>query len=525
MFDSLRVTNQIVPKNRQPVKRKADEEASPQTEQTESENGGTNLAQSRGLQYVQDLQDGKNVRRPAVSGANYAAYNTPVNTNIQRPTQIRTTNRPQMSAAAPVSTPIQSEQPVGQPLQTQQAQGTQGAVATKLISPKINIAQVIGDFKNTALAIGTPEDTLEEVNMYLTLVEKQTKKDNANVKTVQSNLRNAAGLLDQYISATLNKDSKVVENWVEAIFLQQVDYKYNTEDINEAFLVQMPDDNKKAAETKAQPETEAQASTATAQNTVTNPAKPKMDAVLKNLFAQARNVSKHGNDDLAVSTYQKAIERSIEVNDINSQSKISFEIGKIYDKKDDLANALEHYNTAATIATDDNVKVKAHYAMALIYDDVNQFKPAIEHYMAAISFAGETDNFKAQIKSLTQIGNIYADKYDKEAFNAYDEAKVVADETKDLKNKGYVSGTIAAAYDKFNKPTEALKYYSDAVKNYTKAGADEKVAINYKRAGQLMIDYQKGDKGKNLIQKAIAYAKRANNDKLVNELNLELKSV
>ena len=495
MFDSMRVTSQIVPKNRPSIKRKTEEEASKQAEQTESENGGTNLAQSKGLQYVQDLQDGKKPRRPVASGANYAAYNTQVNTNIQRPvsTNVQQSDVSQSQAAAPVE---QSQK-------------------TGLISPKINIAQVIGDFKNTAHAIGTPEDIFEEVDMYLSLVEKQTKKDNANVKTVQTNLRNAAGLLDQYISATLNKDSKVVENWVEAIFLQQVDYKYNTEDINEAFLVQMPDDKKKTDNSNAQTE---QTEPIKSQE----PVKPKMDAILKNLFAQARNVHKKGNDDLAISTYKKAIERSKEVNDVDSHSKISFEIGKIYDNKDDLAAALENYNESATIATDDNVKVKAHYAMAQIYDDVNQFKPAIEHYMAAISFAGETNNFKAQIKSLTKIGNIYADKYDKEAFNVYDDAKVVADESKDLKNKGYVSSTIATAYDKFNKPTEALKYYSDAVKNYTQAGVDEKVAINYKKAGQLMIDYQKGDKGRVLIQKAIAYAKRANNENLVKELNQEL---
>ena len=493
----MRVTSQIVPKNRQSIKRKTEEEASKQTEQTEGESGGTNLAQSKGLQYVQDLQDGKKPRRPTASAQNYAAYNAPVNTNIQRPAA-----RPAAASAQAVNTEA-----------AQAAQPSQNSA--KLISPKINIAQVIGDFKNTAHAIGTPEDIFEEVDMYLTIVEKQTKKDNANVKTVQSNLRNAAGLLDQYISATLNKESKVVENWVEAIFLQQVDYKYNTEDVNEAFLVQMPEEKKKTEE----PKEKSQVSEAVKPQ---EPEKPKMDAVLKNLFAQARNVHKKGNDDLAISTYQKAIERSKEVKDVDSHSKISFEIGKIYDSKDDLAAALENYNTAATIATDDNVKVKAHYAMAQIYDDVNQFKPAIEHYMAAVSFAGETDNFKAQIKSLTKIGNIYADKYDKEAFNVYEDAKVVADESKDLKNKGYVSSTIATAYDKFNKPTEALKYYSDAVKNYTEAGVDEKVAINYKKAGQLMIDYQKGDKGRNLIQKAIAYAKRANNENLVKELNQEL---
>lgn len=501
----MRVTPRITPQNKQSVKRKEDEEKNKQTAQAEGENGSTNLAQSRGLQYVQDLQDGKKPRRPVASAQNYAAYNAPVNTNIHR------------SNTRPATVNAQSARINTQPVSVDTATQTQSAQSpTKLISPKINIAQVVGDFKNTAHAIGTPEDIFEEVNMYLAIVEKQTKKDNANVKTVQSNLRNAAGLLDKYISDTLNKDSKVVENWVEAIFLQQVDYKYNTEDINEAFLVQMPEDKKKSEE----PEKVAQQPE---QVKPKDPEKPKMDAVLKNLFAQARNIHKKGNDDLAISTYKQAIARSKAVNDADSESKISFEIGKIYDKKDDLVSALENYNNAANIATDDNVKVKAHYAMAQIYDDVNQFKPAIEHYMAAISFAGETDNFKAQIKSLTKIGNIYADKYDKEAFNVYEDAKIVADESKDLKNKGYVSSTIATAYDKFNKPTEALKYYSDAVKNYTEAGVDEKVAVNYKKAGQLMIDYNRFDKGKNLIQKAIAYAKRANNEKLINELNQELK--
>ncbi len=504
MFDSMRVTNQIVPKTRQSIKRKADEEANKQTTQAEGESsGGTNLAQSRGLQYVQDLQEGKTPKRSVTSPiANNYAYNNQVqNVNVQHRNPVSTGVR---------TNSVGMNRPAGmQPAQTQPTQGEQPL--SKIISPKINIAQVIGDFKNTAHAIGTPEDIFDEVNTYLSLVEKQTKKEGANVKVVQSNLRNAAGLLDKYISDTLNKDSKVVENWVEAIFLQQVDYKYNTEDINEAFLVQMPENQKEAKDETVQPQT-VQA----------EPEKPKMDSVLKNMFTSARLISKKGNDDLAISTYQKALQRSKEVKDRDSESKISFEIGKIYDKNDDLVSALENYNNAVMVATDDNVKVKGHYAMAQIYDDVNQFKPAIEHYMAAISFAGETDNFKAQVKSLTKIGNIYADKYDKEAFNIYEDAKVVADESKDLKSKGYVSSTIANAYDKFNKPTDALKYYSDAVKNYKKAGVDDKVAINYKKAGELMIDYSHGDKGKNLIQKAIMFAKKANNEKLVKELELEI---
>lgn len=508
MFDSMRVTNQIVPKNRQSIKRKADEEAQKQTAQAEGESSGsTNLAQSKGLQYVQDLQDGKKPASRVTSPvANNYAYNNQVqNVNIQRSMGGSSSIRSNSVGANRV------QPKTSQKTQTTEASQTQGSSLSGVISPKINIAQVIGDFKNTAHAIGTPEEIFEDVNMYLSLVEKQTKKDGANVKVVQSNLRNAAGLLDQYISDTLNKESKVVENWVEAIFLQQVDYKYNTEDVNEAFLVQMPENNK--AEEKA---TEPVVSKSP------EPEQPKMDAMLKNLFTSARLITKKGNDDLAISTYQKAIERSKEIGDKDSQSKISFEMGRIYDKKDDLISALKNYNEAATVATDDNVKVKAHYAMAQIYDDVKQFKPAIEHYMAAVSFAGETDNFKAQVKSLTKIGNIFADKYDKEAFNVYEDAKIVADESKDFKSKGYVSSTIAGAYDKFNKPTDALKYYSDAVKNYKKAGVDDKVAINYKKAGELMIDYNREDKGKNLIKKAIMFAKKANNENLIKELEMEI---
>lgn len=503
MFDSMRVTNQIVPKNRQLIKRKEDDAANKQTTEAESENGGTNLAQSRGLQYVQDLQNGKKPSKPVNLNGGAYAYNPVAGGNFNRPT------RPMGGAS--FAKPASNVSP--QPQATTQPQNASKPLSS-MISPKINIAQVIGDFKNTASAIGTPEDIFEEVNDYLGLVEKQTKKDNANIKLVQSNLKNAATLLDKYISETLNKDSKVVENWVDAIFLQQVDYKYNEGDVNEAFLVQMPDDKKKKAEVKDAPKQEEQLQVAEK--------KPSIDGLVKNLFTSAKLITKKGNDELAISTYQKAIDRCHEINDKDNESKILFEIGKIHDKNDNLNLALENYNNAINTATNDNVKVQAHYAMAQIYDDVNQFKPAIEHYMAAISFAGETENFKAQIKSLTKIGNIYSDKYDKEAFNVYEDAKVVADESKDSKNKGYVSSTIASAYDKFNKPTEALKYYSDAVKNYAIAGENNKVAINYKKAGELMIDYQKGDKGKNLIQKAIEYAKKANNEKLISELKSEI---
>lgn len=518
MFESLRVGPQLTPKNNQIIKRNEDEEAKKKANEADGEaKQGSNLAQSRGLKYVEDLQNGKHPQNPNVGGNNYAYNNQVQNAQMARP-MARPMQRPmnnQMGVG--MNRPMGSGQmarPMGgvqQPVQSQATAPIAGASQTKMISPKINIAQVIGDFKNTARAIGTPEDIYEEVDTYLGLVEKTTKKDTPNVKAVQSNLRNAAGLLDKYISDTLNKDSKVVENWVEAIFLQQVDYKYNTEDVNEAFLVKMPEDKKAEEPSQTQP----------TQNT--EPQKPQMDSELKQLFKDGKFASKAKDSVTALNTFERAINRAIEIGDKESQAKITFEVAQVYDHDDDLPRALDNYNKAIETTTDNNVKVKAHYSMAQIYDDVKQFKPAIEHYMAAISFAGETDNFKAQTQSLTKIGNMYTDKYDKEAFNVYEDAKTVADESKDASVKGYVSSSIANAYNKFNKPEKAMRYYSDAVKNYKQAGSDEKVAINYKKAGELMQDYQRMNKGKNLIQKAILYAKKANNDNLVKELEKDLQ--
>ena len=518
MFESLRVGPQLTPKNNQIIKRNEDEEAKKKANEAEGEaKQGSNLAQSRGLKYVEDLQNGKHPQNPNVGGNNYAYNNQVQNAQMARP-MARPMQRPmnnQMGVG--MNRPMGSGQmarPMGgvqQPVQSQATAPIAGASQTKMISPKINIAQVIGDFKNTARAIGTPEDIYEEVDTYLGLVEKTTKKDTPNVKAVQSNLRNAAGLLDKYISDTLNKDSKVVENWVEAIFLQQVDYKYNTEDVNEAFLVKMPEDKKAEEPSQTQPTQNAE------------PQKPQMDSELKQLFKDGKFASKAKDSVTALNTFERAINRAIEIGDKESQAKITFEVAQVYDHDDDLPRALDNYNKAIETTTDNNVKVKAHYSMAQIYDDVKQFKPVIEHYMAAISFAGETDNFKAQTQSLTKIGNMYTDKYDKEAFNVYEDAKTVADESKDASVKGYVSSSIANAYNKFNKPEKAMRYYSDAVKNYKQAGSDEKVAINYKKAGELMQDYQRMDKGKNLIQKAILYAKKANNDNLVKELEKDLQ--
>ena len=171
-------------------------------------------------------------------------------------------------------------------------------------SSNINIAQILKDFKNTAVAIATPDDLMEEVDGYLSLIDTQVKKDNPNVKLIKSNLKNASSILDAFISKTLDKDSKVVENWVDALFLQQIDFKYNEDDINPQFLVKFPEGSteraQKAEQTAPAEETPAAAVSETIEEPIpegteevpqTPAVKVPQDKELKSLFIKSKKLA------------------------------------------------------------------------------------------------------------------------------------------------------------------------------------------------------------------------------------------
>ncbi len=399
------------------------------------------------------------------------------------------------------------------------------AVASRdahLKNASVNIAQIIKDFRSTGNAIGTPDDLKEEVESYLALVEKQTKKETPDTHIVKCNLKIAANLLDKFITDTLQRPSKVVENWVDALFLQQVNYSYDETEINPNFSVKLPE---KKEEKESQKEEEKQEESAEDKNVTKPSSLVPSDETLKNLFIKAKKYSFAKDYKPAMKVFKEALDRAIEINDKETESKILFEIGNIYDKNDYLAQALTSYNRSVKTTEDLNIKTKAHYSMAQIYDDVAQFESAIGHYMSSISYAGEAENLTAQTSSLTKIGNIYADKYDQKAFEYLSVAEDLSLETDDHSTRGYVSSNIANAHNKFNKPKDALKYYSSAVFEYTQAQTPAKIALNYKRAAELMSDYNNTEKAKRLYQKALHNAKKTDNIKLMQEIHRALQEI
>ena len=163
--------------------------------------------------------------------------------------------------------------------------------------------------------------------------------------------------------------------------------------------------------------------------------------------------------------------------------------------------------------------------MAQIYDDINQITPAIDHYFSTVSHAGEAENLPAQSASLTKLGNIYTDMYEKTAFDYYEVATGLADETNNNNLKGFVASNTGKAYMKFDEPEKALKSYSQAVKNYTEAETPLKTAQNYLAAADIMVEFNNLGKAHNLLTKAQKFARQTENVNLMNEINLKIKQL
>ena len=420
-------------------------------------------------------------------------------------------------------------------------------------SNRVNIAQILKDFRNTIKAIATPPELEAQVEEYLQLVEMHVKRPNPNIPTVQNNLKSAAHILDQYITDTLKKESRVVQNWLEALFLQQVDYSFNENDVNETFLVKFPQNQPKPVQQQ-----ETQTSIQSNEEEVINIGdyepievanedkeeslfdlsnsveesiektfvkKPHItviprDTRLKSLFIEAKKHAYEDNPKMAMQIFKEAFFRAEELKDYETQSRICLEVGKIYDDNDYYAQALDSYRNSLNYTTDNEVRTQAHLSMAKIYDDVNQVEPAIDHYLVSVSYAGETDDIVTQSTSLAKIGNLLTDKYDKKCFEFYEEALGVIKSSNDTKAKGYISSSTADAYSHFNFADTALKYYADAVQNYTKAGDYLEMAQNYKAAAKLMMEFKNKSKSTSLLQKALTFAYKAENEELINEINI-----
>lgn len=507
---------------------------SQQNQQQNQQNEGDVIVRGRASQHIAQHQ--AHYQNTPIQRSSYPVGYTP----YQRP------NYPAQNQTPPQRQPMSPMQ--GNGFSPVQNDVNQPAAGVQRRSNRVNIAQILKDFRNTIKAIATPPELEVQVEEYLQLVEMHVKRPNPNVPIVQNNLKSAAQLLDRYITDTLKKESRVVQNWLEALFLQQVDYSFNEQDVNESFLVKFPQNQPKQPQEVQQPATEETEvnignyepievaenqeidyfeTSLSVEESIqkTFIKKPHItvipqDTRLKSLFIEAKKHAYEDNPKMAMQIFKEAFYRAEELKDYETQSRICLEVGKIYDDNDYYVQALNSYRNSLNYTTDNEVRTQAHLSMAKIYDDVNQVEPAIDHYLVSVSYLGESDDIVTQSTTLAKVGNLLTDKYDKQCFEFFEVAKAVIDTSNDVKTKGFISSSTADAYSHFNFADTALKYYAEAVNNYTQAGDYLEMAQNYKAAAKLMMEFKNKSKSSSLLQKALSYAYKAENEELINEITI-----
>lgn len=573
---------------------KKDDESEQKTQDSLQQNAGGGQGQQQNQQNQQQnrtIASGKasDIAKKPARRRNIEPRPVPRNTNETQSQPVTTPQMQPQQVVQPTTQPVQNihrpiDKPaVQEPIQPQVYNADAPAPAdsrpTAATSNKINIAQILKDFRNTMSAIATPDILREEVEDYLQEIEANTKGEAPSINLVQTDLMNAAAIVDRYISETLNKESKVVSKWLDALFLQRINYRYNDGEVNKAFLVKFPEsqEEKRAKAEKAQKEAQEiqqpeqqepiqdtiqnyqtqyepiveqpQQTVVPQNNTVTSPIKdyvpqreivsPQIQKVkkkpevtiipqdneLKSLFIQAKKHAFAHNPSKAMDIFHRALIRAQQIKDGEAESKICLEMGKIYDENNYVVQALSSYNKSLKSTTDNSLKTQAHYSMAQIYDDVNQIEPALNHYLTSVSYAGENDNLVAQSTSLTKIANIFSNKYDTQAFDFYEQANLLVAQTNDSKTKGFVKSNTASAYTQFERPDKAIKFYADAVKNYSEVSSQENIAENYKAAAELMLNFRNPAKAKVLLKKALNHADRSKDIQLIDEINDLLEEI
>ncbi len=404
-------------------------------------------------------------------------------------------------------------------------------------SNRINISQILMDFKNTILAINAPKDVQDEVGAYLNLVDKESKKETPSKDIIFSNLKNASIISDEFITSALGKKSNVVEGWISTFFRQDINLKANPNEINPDFLLKFPQKTEVQTQAVEQKETSPEKESTIQQKTeVIEPQivdeSSTVEPVIIKDSEEIENNSEIDNEikiaDTEVDNTKEIIdvENSLDtisdsenifintekpqqsspftpLNQSDEKAKILYmQAKRIVKSDDDYTGALNMLNDALGYLSDtsnSNIKAAIHFERGKIFDKYDYVDYALRDYYEAT----KADDLNLKANAYYKTGSIYDEfkefdpaldnylssvAYSGEAENLSAQSKVLSKISNmytrvyDAQNaQNYADLAIDSAVDSKNN-TAIASVYSSIADNYSYLGENEKALNNYKKA-------------------------------------------
>lgn len=372
--------------------------------------------------------------------------------------------RPQPQMAQPQPSQPQANQ-IQPQAQAQPQTAPQGGETVKddsrpmnAMSNKVNIAQILKDFRNTISAIGTPDILREEVEDYLKEVEEHTKGEAPSIAFVQTNLLNGAMVLDKYISETLNKESKVVVKWLEALFLQRINYRFNDEEVNKAFLVKFPE-SKEEKERKAQAEQQAIREEQPAQNTYEPIEQTRPQPVQQTPVQQPTQIQptvrpvQHSNYAQHSNPIQRVVPSAKAPMPKKSGLANVFKQAKVEQPQKKKAPELK--------IIPEDMELKSLFIQAKKHVFAKNPSKAMDMFYRALTRAEQINDAETQSKICLEMGKIYDDNnYIVQALGSYNKSLKT---TTDISTKTVAHYSMAQIYDNVEQVEPAIAHYLTSV--------------------------------------------------------------
>ncbi len=261
-------------------------------------------------------------------------------------------------------------------------------------SQKIPLDSVLSDFQNTMNALGADAQTQAEVSSYLNIVNLQGSKDQPEVPFMKHTLKTAAVTLDQYISNALGQPSTVVKEWVDALLMQNIDFKT---DKATADILKQTTPN-----------------TTPVENTTKTPtvAATYDKAAVKTLVQNAVSAQKSGDASGADTHLSAALDALNGTDQPALEGKIWKLRGKNADTQGDWETAVTHYQTAAERFEQAGLTDKqadALNASGSVLEDHGQLQDAYGAYQGGLALDSAStadDAARRQLRSLNDAGRV-----------------------------------------------------------------------------------------------------------------------
>ncbi len=358
---------------------------------------------------------------------------------------------------------------------------------------KIPLNDVIHDFKNTMTALGADETTQTEVAAYLNVVRLQAGKDQPEVGFIKHTLKTAANSLDQYIGKALGQPSKVVKEWVDALLMQDIDYKA---DIAPESIHLTSDQKQSNQETEA---SEIAQEDATSLKTSTK-------SQLKTLIEAAKAEQQQKNYDQADQKLQTALDLLSEKNKPEWEGKIWGLRGKIYDQSGQWEKAVNAFEQAADKFEEASLPQKQSnslQAMASILEDHGELQKAKGYYQQVLALDQQSGDAETILRSLNDLGSISLRTGDtSQAIQSLQQAHHLM-ETQETTPvvRSDIQANLAAAYRKNQDYAQAIETYHQSLSSAKQARDKTRYTSSLQQLASVYVEANQPEKAMKALQR------------------------